>query len=153
MEQPKPQPQTDDYVSRPRRSTRGRITGTQVVFVAILAIGLLLTINFSARITRGRAYNDLLVQVEGTNTALRNENIGLQQELEFAQSEAAVEEWAHREAKMRRPGTTIVIPIPGFSVPTPTPIVTPRPAEEDTTPDVPPADLWWSLFFDSEPPW
>jgi len=139
---------------RTRRNRRQRITGTQVVFVAILAIGLLLTINFSARITRGRAYRDLKIQVEGTINALQNENIQLRQELEYAQSDAAVEEWAHREAKMVRPGEVLVIPVPGFVLPTPTPRPTPRPLPaEPEAPDVPPADLWWSLFFDSDPPW
>lgn len=139
---------------RPRRERRQRITGTQIVFVAIIAIGLLLTINFSARITRGRAYSDLKSQVEGTISALQDENIALRQELDYVKSDASVEEWAHREGKMVRSGEVLVIPIPGFVLPTATPRPTARPIEEDApAPDVPPPDLWWSLFFDSDPPW
>lgn len=147
-------PEPEEIRERPRREHRQRITGTQIVFVAILAIGLLLTINFSARITRGRAYSDLKQQVEGTISALEAENLDLRQELDYVQSDAAVEQWAHRDAKMTRNGEVLVIPIPGFVLPSPTPRPTPRPVNESTeTADVPPADLWWSLFFDSKPPW
>lgn len=147
-------PESEEIRERPRHDRRQRINGTQIVFVAILAIGLLLTINFSARITRGRAYSDLKQQVEGTISALEAENLDLRRELDYVQSDAAVEEWAHRDSKMVRPGEVLVIPVPGFVLATPTPRPTPRPINNEAeTPDLPPADLWWSLFFDSEPPW
>ena len=148
-------PETRTEQPRTRNRSPQRITGVQVVFLAILAIGMLLTINFSARITRGQAYDDLKANVEGTITVLREENIDLEQELIYVQSDAAVEEWAHRDAKMVRPGEILVIPVPGLILPTatPAPVVT---SIEDTNalePDVPTVDLWWSLFFDTEPPW
>lgn len=143
--------QTSPRRDRPVR--RQRITGLQILFIAILAIGMLLTINFSARISRGQQYNDLQIQVEGTIDALRAENIELRQELEFVQSDAAVEDWAHRDGKMVRPGEILVIPVPGLVLPTATPIATAPPLDEPVEPDIPSTDLWWSLFFDSEPPW
>ena len=38
----------------PSRARRQQVSGIQIVFASILAIGLLLTINFSARIRRGQ---------------------------------------------------------------------------------------------------
>lgn len=135
-----------------RRDRRQQITGVQVVFVSILAIGLLLTINFSARIRRGQVYTDLKNQVQGTLDALQQQNIQLRQELDFTQSDASVARWAHQEGKMVRPGEVLVIPMPGFTtIPTPTP--TRIPVEDDyREPEVPIWQLWWSLFFDSNPP-
>lgn len=130
-----------------------RITGMQILFVAILAIGMLLTINFSARISRGQQYNDLKVQVEGTIEALQTENIELRRELDFVQSEAAVEDWAHRKGKMVREGEVLVIPIEGLVLPTATPPPQNTLLDEPEQPDIPAPDLWWSLFFDTEPPW
>lgn len=135
-----------------RRERRQQITGVQVVFVSILAIGLLLTINFSARIRRGQVYTDLKVQVQGTLDALQQQNIQLRQELDFSKSDAAVAQWAHQDGKMVRPGEVLVIPVPGYNViltPTPT-----RPAlvDERPSPEVPTWELWWSLFFDGDPP-
>ncbi len=149
-----------DY-SRPRQTVpkrdkpvrKQRITGLQILFVAILAIGMLLTINFSARISRGQQYDDLKVQVEGTIDTLQAENTDLRRELDFVQSDAAVEDWAHREGKMIRPGEVLVIPVPGLVLPTATPVATPAPLDEPEQPDIPAPDLWWSLFFDGDPPW
>ncbi|NDJ86313.1 MAG: hypothetical protein GYB66_10535 [Chloroflexi bacterium] len=149
-----------DYQERQRRerrrSRRQQITGMQVVFATILAIGLLLTINFSARIRRGQAYDDIKREVEGTIAALEAENLDLREEYDFAQSEAAVAQWAHREGKMVREGEILVIPIPGYqptisadAPSTPTPSPPQRGPDED---EVPTWHLWWSLFFDSDPP-
>lgn len=140
---------------RERPQRRQRISGVQVVFLAIMAIGMLLTINFSARISRGQAYDDLKTNVEATIDALRAENIRLRRELDYVQSDAAVEEWAHREAKMVRPGEVLVVPVPGLVLPTatPQPITSTNFQPDNPEPKVPTVDLWWSLFFDSEPPW
>ncbi len=137
-----------------RRARRQQITGVQVVFVSILAIGLLLTINFSARIRRGQVYNDLKVQVEGTIDALQQENVELRKQFDFVQSESAVAQWAHRDGKMVRPGEVLVIPYPSFvqSTPVAQPTAIPPPREPDREEQVPIWQLWWSLFFDGDPP-
>ena len=73
-------------------------------------------------------------------------------ERDYAQSDAFVEQWAHSDGKMVRPGEVLVIPVP-VSTPvaaTPTPSVF---LEIETSPPTPqPWTLWWSLFFDSPPP-
>lgn len=148
----------DEYGTRqreePRRERRQKVSGIQVVFVAILAIGLLLTINFSARIRRSQVYTNLRGEVQATIDALQDENIRLKQDKEFAQSDASIAQWAHRDAKMVRPGEVLVIPIPGIS---PRPVATPTPTplpedEESSVPEPSTWELWWSLFFDGDPP-
>lgn len=136
-----------------RRERRQQITGLQVVFVSILAIGLLLTINFSARIRRGQLLTDLKNEVQATVSSLQAQNARLQQTKTFSESDAAVAQWAHREGKMVRPGEVLVIPEPGAaSIATPQPT---RPATINTArsePEVSTWELWWSLFFDTDPP-
>lgn len=148
----------DDYNARKRderrRERRQQITGFQVVFVSILAIGLLLTINFSARIRRSQLLGDVKGEVQATVAALQEQNVQLRRTVEFAQSDAAVAQWAHREGKMVREGEVLVIPIPGAQLSTPVPSRTPVFIESSqrNEPEIPTWKLWWSLFFDGEAP-
>ncbi len=135
-----------------RRERRQQISSFQIVFVAILAIGLLLTINFSARIRRGQVVNDLKAEVEATITALEEENLELRKERDFVQSDASVVRWAQQEQKMVRPGEILVIPYPGIVTPEPVIRPTPEPRRSDDTEEVSTWQLWWSLFFDGDPP-
>lgn len=135
-----------------RRERRQQISSFQVVFVSILAIGLLLTINFSARIRRSQQINDLRTNMQATITVLEDTRYELRQEADYVNSDAYVAEWAHQEAKMVRPGERLVIPVPGLPpAPTAQPRSTPIPPENND-PDIPIWQLWWNLFSDSEPP-
>lgn len=63
--------------------------------------------------------------------------------INYAGSDTAVEEWARQQGLMRKEGDHVIIPLPGnYSTPTPTPfpeiIVTPAPNWE----------IWKSLIFD-----
>jgi hypothetical protein len=139
--------------SRPPRrnqSRRQQISGIQIVFASILAIGLLLTINFSGRIRRGQQIEDVRTRIESTIARLSTDQAKLLEERDYAFSDAAVIEWAHRDGKMVREGEVLVIPVPGGIVPTPTPPATPIPLATPTP--IPVFDVWWSLFFDSAPP-
>jgi len=84
---------------------------------------------------------------------LEQERLELLRQRDYAASDAAVEEWAHREAKMVRDGEVLVIPIPGnLVIPTaapPPPVFLPTPVPE---PGISRWRLWWNLFFDGEPP-
>lgn len=70
-----------------------------------------------------------------TSTALSDEIV-------FAQSDAAVDEWAREEGHMTRPGDVLVVPVapPGA---TPVPVFVPTP----TVMSVKNMDVWWALFF------
>jgi cell division protein FtsB len=135
-----------------RRERRQQISSFQIVFVAILAIGLLLAINFSARIRRGQVVTDLKVEVEATITALEAENLALRQEHDFVQSDASIVRWAQQEQKMVRPGEILVIPYPGIVTPEPAIRTTQEPRRDSEREEVSTWELWWSLFFDGDPP-
>jgi hypothetical protein len=133
-----------------RRRSRQQVSGIQIVFASILAIGLLLTINFSGRIRRGQQIEEVRRSIESTLAVLSTDQAQLIEERNYAASDAAVIEWAHREGKMIREGEILVIPVPAGEVPTPTPQATPIPLATPTP--IPISRLWWDLFFDSEPP-
>lgn len=139
-----------------RRERRQQISSLQIVFVSILAIGLLLAINFSARIRRGQQIEDVRQQIQATIDIELTVNADLNNNLAYAESNAAVEDWAHRDGKLVRPGEILVIPVPGAITPTPIP-ANPIGDPVDTSPSISRSTeenwhLWWSLFFESDPP-
>lgn len=127
------------------------ISSMQIVFGSILAICLLLAINFSGRIAAGR-------RIEGARSELEDEIRGLQAEataraaaLNYYSSDEFVFAWARGEGRMVRQNEILVVPVPGITTPMPTPTPFISPADAD-----PPAqenwELWWRLFFDQPPP-
>ena len=145
---------TDNPRIRRKTSSKstGQLSGVQIMFAAILAIGLILAINFSTRLTDSRPLREYYDAVGEEIEILEIEQATLIAERDFAQSEAFVEEWARQSGKMVRPGEILVIPMQSGVVveaqPTPNIFV-----EVETSPPEPePWTLWWSLFFDSDPP-
>jgi hypothetical protein len=139
----------EERTERPRKQ---QISGIQIVFASILSIGLLLTINFSARIRRGQQIEEVRARIEATINVLSTEQANLISERDYASSDAAVIEWAHREGKLIREGEVLVIPVQpaNAQITTPTPAATPIPLATPTEP--PTWHLWWKLFFDGPPP-
>lgn len=138
-----------------RRRT-GQFSGIQVMFAAILAIGLFLAIDFSTRIASGQsvqqAYDRVRIEIE----QLRRVQEELIAQRDYVRSDAYVAQWARSQGRMILPGEILVVPVPAAAAvvdtqPTPTP---PIPVEAlRTTPATPePWKVWWSLFFDSPPP-
>jgi len=137
---------------RDERKRTGQLSGVQVMFAAILAIGLLLAINFSSRIAAGQPLQAAYDQMRNEVAQLRDEQAALIAERDYIRSDAYVEEWARDEGKMVREGEILVIPVPsGINIEAapvaqpPVPIQTAPPAPETWT-------FWWSLFFDTQPP-
>lgn len=122
------------------------------MFAAILAIGLMLAINFSTRISNSRLQRETYNNIENEVDALQQEQATLIAELDYVQGDTYVERWARSEGKMVRPGEVLVIPVPLNN----TPIATPTPSvviQVETSPPKPDNwTLWWALFFDSPPP-
>jgi cell division protein FtsB len=136
-----------------------QISSTQVVFAVILAIGLMLAINFSNRITDERRLTGVRSAIEQEIDLLRREQADLIEQLSYAESPAYVEAWAHSEGKMVRQGETLVVPIPADAAQTDsTPADAPSAASlnnlnmETTLPEPAPWELWWGLFFDTPSP-
>lgn len=131
---------------------RGQLSGAQVMFAAILAVGLALVISLSSRILAGQPLEEAYNRVSAEIEQLRQEQARLIAERDFVRSDAYVERWAREDGKMVREGEVLIIPVPsGANInPEPTPI--PLVEAETTLPEPEPWTLWWALFFDSEPP-
>lgn len=146
------QPTNPEQPTPTTRKRTGQLSGIQIMFAAILAIGLLLAINFSTRITAVQplqeAYRSVELQIEG----LEREQAALIAERDWVQGDIFVELWARDEGGMVRPGEVLVYPVP--SVNDSQPDLEPTPVFVLET-SAPPPDawmVWWALFFDSPPP-
>lgn len=139
--------------NKPRQPSRpGQISSLQVMFAVVLAVGLLLTINFSTRIAAGRPLLDAYEAVKLEIAALEAEQIALLQERDYSLSDYYVEDWARGRGKMIKPGDKLFVPVPSVAsaAPTPVPITL---SDFDPGIDQPENwELWWELFFDSPPP-
>jgi cell division protein FtsL len=132
---------------------KNQISSTQIVLGSILTISLLLAINFSGRIAAGQKINNKLQEIQDQISTQQIRATQLKSELNYINSDAFIEQWAHTEGKMVRPNEVLVRPVPGA-----TPVVLPTPTlapvvisnTKPTTTDN--WKLWWSLFFDSPPP-
>ncbi|MBN2472504.1 MAG: septum formation initiator family protein [Anaerolineae bacterium] len=135
----------------PQRS--GQLSGLQILFASILAIGLLLGINFSSRITAGQHIQRDRTVLEMEIATLEAEQVMLQAELDYARSDEYVAAWARAEGKMVMQNEVLIIPVPaGSPLPTATPSHPVVDLFEPETQLVENWQLWWALFFDSEPP-
>lgn len=138
---------------RPDRKRTGQLSGLQIMFAAILAIGLILGLNFTNLVTTSQPLQQLYNQVNEQITHLERGQGDLLRERDYVRSDAYVESWARDEGKMVKPGEVLVIPVPSASIAE----VTPEPSNPgvllDTgTPQPDNWQLWWQLFFDSLPP-
>lgn len=135
----------------PRR--RGEsISSVQIMFAAILAIGLALAISLSSRILAGQPLEEAYKRVQNEIETLRQEQAKLIAERDDVSSDAFVERWARDEGKMIIEGEVLIIPVTSGLIPEAT-LIPILPTEVETTP--PQADpwvIWWALFFDSPPP-
>lgn len=128
-----------------------QISSMQIVFGSILAISLLLAINFSGRIAAGRRIEGERDSMERIIQTLQFQATLRASELGYYSSDEFVQQWARGEGRMVKDNEILVVPVPGRATPLPTP-----------TPYVPPAaiqqtrqenwELWWQLFFDAPPP-
>jgi cell division protein FtsB len=138
------------------RATKKRadapISSVQVMFAMILGIGLLLTINFSSRITEGQPVQEEYNRIVNDIARLEREQDDLIALLAYVQSDLYVEEWARDNGKMIRNGEVLVIPVPsGMAIePTATPVFSPP--VQIAAPQDDSWVLWWQMFFDGEPP-
>jgi hypothetical protein len=136
------------------RGKRGAsISGVQVMFAAILSIGLILAINFGARITASQPLQEAYHRARNEINALTEQQATLTALRDYVRSDAYVERWAREDGKMIREGEVLVIPVPSGSSLEPTPAPQVRIDEVQTAPDAPETwTVWWQLFFDSPPP-
>ncbi len=136
-----------------KRRRGGQISGMQVMFAAILSIGLILAINFSARIAAGQPLQEAYSRVKGEIATLDVQHADLTAQRDYVLSDAYVEAWARADGKMVRDGEVLVVPVPASAdvETTPEPQVDIQDVQLTPT-ETPPWVLWWQIFFDSPPP-
>ncbi len=106
-------------VQRPVLPPRNPGSNLQIVFGAILAISLLLAINFSGRIAAGqRISSDRDNMLESIST-LQAQATALRSQLNYVSSDAFIEQWARGEGKMVKGDEVLVVPVPGATTPQP----------------------------------
>jgi len=131
-----------------RKSPARQLNSTQIMLAVVIAIGLMLTLNFSARIVDDRNLRSIrqavLVEIE----LLRQEQADLIRQREFARSDDYVASWARSEGRMIREGEILIVPVPA-GIGTEPEIVAATAAQVETTLPRPENwALWWALFFD-----
>lgn len=136
-----------------KRRRSGQISSVQVMFAAILSIGLILTINFSARIADGQPLQEAYRRVSDEIVTLEAEHADLTALRNYVLSDNYVEQWARADGKMVREGEVLIVPVPSGVSAEATQEPQFDPASVQTSPQqTQPWVLWWQIFFDSPPP-
>lgn len=146
------QTQPQPNLSPKARKKRRRLSSTHWMFALILAIGLMLAVNFSNRIADDQALQVVHDTLSREIELLRSEQAALALELDYVRGDAYVEAWARSEGKMVRPGDVLIIPRQGETLTAAQREVV-DPVILETTPEEPTNWMvWWALFFDEPPP-
>lgn len=148
---PKPKRRPQDRDVRGTRRT-GQLSGIQIMFAVILAVGLILAINFSSRIAGSQPLLETYNSVRDEVGTLEAQQAQLSEERDFARSDAYVESWARDRGKMVKPGERLIIPVPAGIAPEPTAVPSVNIEFQSGLPEPEPWEYWWQLFFDSPPP-
>lgn len=123
------------------------------MFAVILAVVLILAINFSSRITAAQPLQEAFVRVDSEIEQLQSEHARLSALRDYVMSDAYVERWAHDDGKMMRPGEILYVPVPsGVTVAESVPPPVVLAAIETTEQRTETWEMWWNLFFDEPPP-
>lgn len=121
---------------------RIKITRKQLITGALLIMLVFLMMDFNTRLAELSRQNERRNQVQTEVQALIWTEVALQDEIFYATSEAAVEDWAREQGHMSRPGDVVVIPLPLGDVEErvrATPLPTVEPIEN--------WKVWWQLLF------
>jgi hypothetical protein len=111
------------------------------IFAGIFIL-ILFVIEFNSRLEELNRLNDQRNQVRVLATQAMQTQMALQTRVAYAESDAAVEEWARSEGHYLQDGDQPVIPVgqPGSEpVVVSTPIPSPTPMQN--------WEIWWNLFF------
>ena len=119
----------------------------QIILILLTIAGGSLVVNFRQRVVEGQQKLAEKETLEVEIELLLQEQIALEKQMEYYESPAFVEDWAHDQGKMVRPGETLVIPVYERQEQVGDPVVIA--AAEQSLPEW---QLWWSLFFDGPPP-
>lgn len=151
---PSPDPVTPDPAAQPSppRRLRFRLTNWQIILILLVVVGGRLVIDFSQRIIEGQQKLAEQRALEAQIEALRSEHDALQASRIYYNSQAYVEAWAHDQGKMVRDGEMLVIPLYQREAQNTAPVLPVTSTLTTTDTSQPAWQVWWSLFFDEQPP-
>ncbi len=79
------------------------------MFATMLAMSLILAINFTSRIAANQPLQQALDRVQTEIEQLRTEQSDLIDQRDYVQSDAYVESWARSDGRMVRPGEVLIV--------------------------------------------
>lgn len=132
-----------------RRQRRVRLTNWQIILIALIVVGGRLVIDFSQRIIEGQQKLSEQRELEAQIADLLAEQRELESDKRYYSSTAYVEAWAHDEGKMVRDGEVLVLPLYERVQPAAPAVAA---DEGDADQPLPAWQIWWTLFFDGDPP-
>nr|MBN1229654.1 hypothetical protein [Anaerolineae bacterium] len=138
---------SNGQVSRREWFRQIRLSNWQIILIALLVVGGRLILDFSQRIVEGQDKVDEQRLLEEALEQLRQEHQELEADKAYYGSSYFIEAWAHDEGKMVRDGEILVVPIYEQA-----PEIPVAETSETQAVSVRPWQIWWSLFFDSPPP-
>jgi cell division protein FtsB len=121
---------------------KARVWGRRTYIVLGLVILVAMVMDFNSRMTRLTHLRAQKGNEEQRLIELRLTRATLQEQIAYASSDAAVEEWAREEGRMMLPGDIVVVPLPDASF-------VPEPVEEEVVYTEPDSnwDAWMHWLF------
>lgn len=119
-----------------------RAHAKQILLVAGIILAVLMLLDYQSRL---KQLHEIEIQrniVEGQVVELKQTRQALEQELEYAKSEAMVEQFARVDLNAGQSGDVRIVP-QGSGQPTPTP----EPTRVSTPVSVEKWEVWWALIF------
>jgi len=118
-----------------------KIQWKQLAILGAFVVLFFLLMDFNGRINELNRLNTELSRMETQVQANKSTESGLQEQIQYATSDAAVNEYARNNGLVRE-GEKLIVPL-GNSTPVPQNVV-----EATATPvKVSNRDIWWALFF------
>ncbi len=139
-------------IANDRRRAERPLTSIKVLLAVALTIGLILTLNFSSRIQLDRDLGRIHARFSAEIETLLEEQQDLIEQLSYVKSDSYVEYWARDEGKMIRAGEVLILPKSSGAPASTRPSALRLVEFQTTAPEPQNWQLWWSLFFDREPP-
>jgi hypothetical protein len=116
-----------------------------IFIIIVLAIAVMMVMEFANRITEGQQLKTKKLQMEGRITELLMTSVHLKTQVAFISSDEAALRYAYEEQRLIRPGDVRIVPIPQPNLtPEAVPTVISTPKEFANW------EYWWALFVDPE---
>jgi cell division protein FtsB len=124
---------------------RFNLTGRRAFVMVALVLVVFLLADFNSRLSNLQRLSAQQERNHAEVAAMLETQAGLETQIAYATSDAAVEEWAYEQGRYARDGDNVIVPLPGEVIPpTPPPVVssTPEPVSN--------WEVWWAMFFGGE---